>query len=78
MTLDQKLSPQARQHSVYLISYLRTLLDKQIQDENRRGGEESKDGDDTIHVGKNDKYLISKLKTYNISLEKIDGYIAKL
>jgi hypothetical protein len=49
-----------------------------MQDENRRG-EETKDGEsESMHVGKNDKYLISKLKTYNITLDKIDGYIAKL
>jgi hypothetical protein len=29
-------------------------------------------------VGGNDKYLISKLKTYNITVEKIDEYILKL
>ena len=41
--------------------------------------EENKDGDMAdLHVGKNDKYLISKLKSYNITLDKIDGYIAKL
>ncbi len=29
-------------------------------------------------VGGNDKYLISKLKTYNITVEKIEEYIEKL
>jgi hypothetical protein len=29
-------------------------------------------------VGGNDKYLISKLKTYNITVEKIDEYLRKL
>ena len=29
-------------------------------------------------VGKNERYLINKLKSYNISLDKIDGYLAKL
>lgn len=32
----------------------------------------------TYTVGKNDKYLITKLKSYNITLEKIDGYLNKL
>jgi hypothetical protein len=31
-----------------------------------------------MQVGKNDKYLISKLKSYNITLEKIDSYLNKL
>lgn len=31
-----------------------------------------------MHVGKNDKYLISKLKSYNITLDKIDSYLNKL
>lgn len=30
------------------------------------------------NVGSNDKYLITKLRSYNISLEKIDGYLVKL
>ena len=52
---------------------------RQMQEENKRG-EESKDGEANgeLHVGKNDKYLISKLKAYNITLDKIDSYIAKL
>jgi len=29
-------------------------------------------------VGQNDKYLISKLRSYNISIEKIDSYLSKL
>ena len=29
-------------------------------------------------VGKNDKYLITKLKSYNITLDKIDSYLYKL
>jgi hypothetical protein len=50
-----------------------------MQEDSRRN-EETKDGDfnDGLNVGKNDKYLLSKLKTYNITLEKIDSYIAKL
>ena len=50
-----------------------------MQEDNRRG-EEIKDGDenDSMTVGKNDKYLISKLKAYGITLDKIDSYIAKL
>jgi hypothetical protein len=31
-----------------------------------------------VNVGKNDKYLIAKLKSYNINLEKIDAYLSKL
>ena len=34
--------------------------------------------DDNFIVGKNEKYLITKLKSYNISLEKIDAYLYKL
>ena len=30
------------------------------------------------NVGKNDKYLINKLKSYNITIEKIDHYLYKL
>ncbi len=30
------------------------------------------------NVGSNDKYLINKLRSYNISLEKIDSYLKKL
>lgn len=29
-------------------------------------------------VGQNDKYLINKLRSYNINLEKIDQYLLKL
>lgn len=29
-------------------------------------------------VGKNERYLITKLKSYNISVEKIDAYLQKL
>ena len=32
----------------------------------------------SFSVGKNERYLINKLKSYNISLDKIDGYLAKL
>ena len=50
-----------------------------MQEENRRGEETKNDEiSDNIHVGKNDKYLITKLRAYNISLDKIDSYIAKL
>lgn len=31
-----------------------------------------------LNVGKNDKYLITKLQSYNITLDKIDSYLAKL
>ena len=34
VTLDQKLSTQARNQSIYLISYLKTLLVKQLEAEN--------------------------------------------
>jgi hypothetical protein len=30
------------------------------------------------NVGQNDKYLINKLRSYNITLEKIDQYLVKL
>jgi len=30
------------------------------------------------NVGKNDKYLINKLKSYNITADKIDNYLYKL
>lgn len=30
------------------------------------------------NVGQNDKYLITKLKSYNITLDKIDCYLIKL
>lgn len=30
------------------------------------------------NVGSNDKYLINKLKSYNITLDKIDIYLVKL
>ena len=30
------------------------------------------------NVGLNDKYLITKLRNYNVTLEKIDSYLAKL
>lgn len=30
------------------------------------------------NVGQNDKYLLNKLKSYNITLEKIDNYLQKL
>lgn len=30
------------------------------------------------NVGSNDKYLINKLRSYNITLEKMDGYLVKL
>lgn len=30
------------------------------------------------NVGQNDKYLISKLRNYNITIDKIDQYMAKL
>lgn len=42
--------------------------------------EEVKDNDlsGSITVGKNEKYLITKLKSYNITLDKIDNYLAKL
>jgi hypothetical protein len=29
-------------------------------------------------VGSNDKYLINKLRSYNINLDKIDSYLMKL
>lgn len=50
-----------------------------MQEENKRS-EETKDGEfgGELNVGKNDRYLISKLKNYNITLDKIDCYIAKL
>jgi len=31
-----------------------------------------------VNVGQNDKYLITKLRSYNISIEKIDSYLGKL
>jgi hypothetical protein len=42
--------------------------------------EELKDREGLVYsqVGSNDKYLITKLKNYHISLEKIDGYLKKL
>jgi len=42
--------------------------------------EENKEGDigSVGAVGKNEKYLITKLKGYNITLDKIDSYLAKL
>lgn len=47
--------------------------------------EESKQGNETAglnfmmpNVGQNDKYLISKLRSYSISVDKIDAYMAKL
>ena len=48
--------------------------------EENKHTEETKDGDNNgeLNVGKNDKYLISKLKTYNITLDKLDSYSAKL
>ena len=76
ITLDQKLSPQSRQHSTYLINYLKSLYEKHIQEE-ARNLEENKVGEE-INVGKNDKYLITKLKSYNITLEKMDEYLRKL
>ena len=30
------------------------------------------------NVGQNDKYLITKLRSYNITLDKIDSYLSKL
>ena len=30
------------------------------------------------NVGQNDKYLITKLRSYNITIEKIESYLAKL
>ncbi|CDW89742.1 myb-like dna-binding domain protein [Stylonychia lemnae] len=82
VTLDQKLSPQARQHSIYLISYLRGLLQKQIDYERQQSVIEEFKGRDTNlafqNVGSNDKYLINKLRSYNITLEKIDQYLVKL
>ena len=33
---------------------------------------------DHYNVGKNDKYLITKLKSYNITIDKIDDYLRKL
>jgi hypothetical protein len=30
------------------------------------------------NVGQNDKYLITKLRNYNITIEKIDAYLEKL
>ena len=78
MTLDQKLSPQSREHSIYLINYLRNLFAKHLNEQNRNF-EENKFGDsDNYTVGKNDKYLITKLKSYNITLDKIDNYLLKL
>lgn len=41
--------------------------------------EENKEGDlGAGAVGKNEKYLITKLKSYNITLDKIDNYLTKL
>jgi len=41
--------------------------------------EETKAGEsDMVSVGKNEKYLITKLKSYNITLDKIDAYMQKL
>lgn len=69
---------------MYLISYLRNLLVKQIEADQHNSRlssamqqavnsrfEENKESF-TLNVGSNDKYLISKLRSYNISLEKID------
>lgn len=80
VTLDQKLSHQSREHSIYLINYLRSLLLRHMQESSNMVNEESKERDimAAFNVGKNEKYLISKLKSYNITLEKIDNYLAKL
>lgn len=39
--------------------------------------EEAKDSNGIMYnqVGSNDKYLITKLRSYNITLEKIDAYL---
>jgi hypothetical protein len=44
------------------------------------GNEEQKNGDilGNFTVGKNERYLITKLKSYNITVEKIDAYLQKL
>ena len=97
VTLDQKLSQQTRDQSIYLINYLKNLLRRQIEAEthilsnpasrsfNFSQYEESKQGGLNLHqqigpaiVGQNDKYLISKLRSYCITVEKIDAYLHKL
>ncbi len=71
ITPDQKLSKQARDNSIYLIDYLRRIFIQEQQDD-----EEWRNGGNP--VGKNDKYLVGKLKQYQITLEKIDLYMGKL
>ncbi len=39
--------------------------------------EEAKDSNGVLYnqVGSNDKYLVTKLRSYNITIEKMDGYL---
>lgn len=59
-----------KDHSLYLIHYMRGLL---LQEENRADeiGPE-------VRIGGNDKYLIKKLKQYNINSEKVEAYLQKV
>ncbi len=77
ITLDQKLSSQAKAQSVYLISYLRNLLLKELEAQ-KNPREELKDQFIIANVGSNDKYLLSKLRDYGVTVTKIDSYLMKL
>lgn len=94
VTLEQKLSINFKESSIYFISYLKQLLIRSIQNEtngkhnsltfylaaNLRMKQDGPQTEDQIaeKVGPNDKYLITKLNQNKITLEKIDRYLLKL
>jgi len=63
--MDQKLSIYGKNHSIYLIKYLRNLLKTHFDEINKRNFEEHKllEGRVIISpdISKNDKYLVNKL-----------------
>lgn len=74
------MNNQVKEHSIYLINYLRNLLANSISSVGTSNEESKMSGINNFgdSVGKNDKYLITKLKSYNITLDKIDSYLYKL
>ena len=86
ITNDLKKSKQVKEHSIYLIRYLRSLLltdiNEEIKEEDSRMEDDEPGSSSVIRVkigiGMNDKYLIKKLNESDITVHKIDAYLSKL
>jgi hypothetical protein len=88
--LEQKLSMNFKESSIYFISYLRKLVIKSMENGSSKSNYYvnfveilvvslkgiAAIGDEAVleKVGSNDKYLITKLNQNKITLEKIDRY----